>query len=161
MKIITLGDSILRKTSAMIGDIDQGIVDFTQSMFEAIHIGKGIGLAAVQVGELIRLFVTDIQKDQPRIFINPSITETSIETSPFEEGCLSIPGLEADVIRPFAVRVQAFDLRGKPFVLTAEDLLARVIQHEMDHLNGKLFIDHLNNKKRERLLKGYQNEVQV
>lgn len=161
MKIITLGEALLRKKSVLVSDWDQGIENFVQAMFDTMRQGKGIGLAAVQVGQLLRLFVTHVQGDEPRVFMNPDILETSIETGSYEEGCLSVPGLESDVIRPLSVRLQAFNESGRPFSYTAEGLLARVIQHEMDHLNGKLFIDHLNPKKRERLLKGYDQKVHV
>jgi peptide deformylase len=115
----------------------------------------------VQVGELIRLFVTKVPKDSPRVFINPDILETSIEQESFEEGCLSIPGVNADVDRPSSVRVQAWNEKGRPFSLTAEGFLARVIQHEIDHLNGILFVDRLNPKKRSRLLAEYEQIVRA
>ena len=115
MKIITLGDSLLNNQSVLVSDIDQGIRDFKQALFEVMHKEKGIGLAAVQVGQLIRLFITHIPQDIPRVFINPAITETSLTMAEYEEGCLSIPGINADVIRPVAVKVQAWDEEGKAF----------------------------------------------
>ena len=120
-----------------------------------MHAGKGIGLAGPQVGELKRLFVTHVEGDVPRVFINPQIIQTSNEQNVFEEGCLSIPAMYADVERPVAVTVQAWNERGRPFTLDAEDLLARVIQHEFDHLNGILFLDHLDDKKRNRIINLY------
>ena len=125
-------------------------------MFETMHINRGIGLAAVQVGKLIRLFITDIPKYGPLVFINPEVVETSVDQSTYEEGCLSIPDVNADVVRPTQVRIQAWNLKGRPFTMDAEDIQARVIQHEFDHLNGLLFIDRINPKKRERLVKHYE-----
>ena len=159
MDIVTLGDPQLRKTSILIRDFDKGLNDFIGAMFDTMKEGQGIGLAAVQVGQLVRLFVTHVPRDKPRVFINPEIVETSLEMVGFEEGCLSIPGVNADVLRPEAVKVQAWNERGRPFNLSAEGLLARVIQHELDHLSGKLFIDHFGTKKRERLLKEYYRHV--
>ena len=161
MDIVTLGDTRLRKTSILVSDFDQGLRDFVQAMFGAMRDGQGIGLAAVQVGQLYRIFVTEVPRDKPRVFINPQIVQTSLETESFEEGCLSIPGVNADVIRPSAVKVQAWNEKGKPFNLSTEGLLARVIQHELDHLGGKLFIDHVGAKKKERLLKEYYRHVSV
>jgi peptide deformylase len=158
LSILTLGDPLLKKTSALVPDINGNIATLVGEMFDAMDRARGLGLAAVQVGELIRLFVTLVPRDTPRVFINPDILETSIEEVPYEEGCLSIPGLNADVKRPASVRVQAWNQKGRPFALDAEGLLARVIQHEMDHLNGILFIDRLEPKKRSRLITEYQEK---
>jgi peptide deformylase len=156
LNIITLGDEQLRKHSIVVPDLNGTVHALIDQMFESMRAGKGIGLAAVQVGNLYRLFITEVNGDQPRVFVNPEIVETSLEQLPFEEGCLSIPGIEAEVLRPQRVRVQAWNEKGKPFSLDAEELLARVIQHEYDHLNGVLFIDRLDPKKRERLVRQYQ-----
>ena len=158
MKIVTLGDPCLRKQSVLVKNFDQGIGDFIKAMFDAMYLGKGIGLSAVQVGQLLRLFITHVPHDKPRIFINPEISGTSLEMVEYEEGCLSIPGINADVVRPASVKLHAWTDTGKPFVLEAQGLLARTIQHELDHLNGKLFIDHVNVKKRGRLLKQYKGQ---
>ncbi len=158
LSILTLGDPLLKKTSALVPDINGNIASLVGEMFDAMDRARGLGLAAVQVGELIRLFVTLVPRDTPRVFINPDILETSIEEVPYEEGCLSIPGLNADVKRPASVRVQAWNQKGRPFALDADGLLARVIQHEMDHLNGILFIDRLEPKKRGRLITEYQEK---
>lgn len=158
MKIITLGNSLLRQKAINVPDINDKIIKFVSSMFDVMYNGNGIGLAANQVGELTRIFITHVKDDKPRIFINPEIIETSIEEIKFEEGCLSIPGINADVIRPFGVKIQAWNEKGRPFTLNAEDLLAIVIQHELDHLNGKLFIDHVELIKREKLINKYEKE---
>jgi len=128
-------------------------------MLEAMDHGKGVGLAGVQVSRLLRLFVTRVPNDMPRVFINPDILETSIEVEPFEEGCLSIPGIYTDVIRPSSVRVQAWNQKGRPFTLNADGYLARVIQHEFDHLNGVVFLDRVDPKKKQRLLVEYEAHV--
>jgi len=155
MDIVTLGDPILRRSSEAVQDLDGALESFTQEMLQAMHSGRGIGLAAVQVGSLIRVFVTHVLDDEPRVFINPQIVETSVDQWKYEEGCLSIPGLNADVVRPSGVKVQAWNAKGKPFTIDAEGILGRVILHEYDHLDGVLFIDRISKGKRERLLKGY------
>jgi peptide deformylase len=156
LNIVTLGDERLQKHSILVPEFDGELQRLVEQMFETMHINKGIGLAAVQVGKLIRLFITDIPKYGPLVFINPEVVETSVDQSTYEEGCLSIPDVNADVIRPSQVRIQAWNLKGRPFTMDAEDLQARVIQHEFDHLNGLLFIDRINPKKRERLVKQYE-----
>ncbi len=157
--IITFGDPLLRKQSAAVEDINADMIKLTQEMFGALAAARGVGLAAVQVGELVRVFVVNVPKDSPRVFINPEILETSIEQVVMEEGCLSIPGVNADVKRPASIKIQAWNEKGRPFTLSADGLLARVIQHENDHLNAVLFIDKLNSKKKERLLEEYEESV--
>ncbi len=159
LTIVTLGDPLLRRTSQPVADIDGQYKKLAEEMLGTMVAAKGLGLAAVQVGELTRLFVVKVPKDSPRVFINPEILETSIEEVLYEEGCLSIPGINADVKRPESVRIQAWNERGRPFTLTAEGLLARVIQHEMDHLNGVLFVDRVNERTRNRLLEEYEERV--
>jgi peptide deformylase len=123
-----------------------------EELFDALHAGKGIGLAGPQVGLMERIFAVHVEDDIPRIFINPSILETSQEMVKYEEGCLSIPGVYEDVVRPRELRIQAWNERGRPFTLEAGGILARVILHEYDHLEGILFIDRLSEQKRRRLL---------
>jgi peptide deformylase len=158
MEIITLGDEILRKKAVTVGDIDAALAALAKDMLEAMRLGRGVGLAGPQVGELKRIFVTQIEGDVPRVFINPSIIETSPELSEYEEGCLSIPGMYADVSRPAAVRVQAWNERGRPFTIDADGFLARVILHEYDHLEGTLFIDRLSEPKRNKLVALYEKK---
>ncbi|MBN2736570.1 MAG: peptide deformylase [Spirochaetales bacterium] len=155
LSIVTLGDELLQKSSNYVEVFDKELSDYTDKMFEAMLKFKGIGLASVQVGRLDRIFVVQIPNDEPRVFINPEIIETSVEEDHYEEGCLSIPGVNADVIRPYYVKIQAYNLKGRPFKLEAEDLLARVIQHELDHLNGVLFIDHVDSELKNRLVTDY------
>jgi len=161
LSIVKLGDPILKKHSVVVPDINDRIRSLITEMTESMEKGKGVGLAAVQVGELIRLFITKTPGDSVRVFVNPDILETSIEQVTMEEGCLSIPGLYTDVTRPASVRIQAWNEKGRPFSLSAEDYLARVIQHEFDHLNGVLFIDRVGPKKKQRLLQEYDSKVGV
>lgn len=158
LKIITLGDPILSKQAAVVPEFDRKIVDLVNAMIEAMHHGKGIGLAGPQVGELKRLFVVHVEGDGARVFINPQIIRTSQEQVSYEEGCLSIPGIYADVVRSSEVTVQAWNEEGRPFTLDAEGLLARVILHEYDHLNGVVLFDHLEEKKRQRLTSIYNRK---
>jgi len=160
--VVTLGsayEEILRKQAATVANIDEKIVRLAQAMIESLEVQKGIGLAGPQVNEQLRLFVTHAQDDIPRVFINPEIIMTSNDMVPYEEGCLSIPGVWADVMRPAEITVQAWNENGKPFTLDASGILARVIQHEYDHLRGKLFIDRIAEKKRERLMKVYSRKI--
>ena len=113
LSIVKLGDPILVKHSIVVPDINGDVRTLVADMFETMEKGKGVGLAAVQVGELLRLFVTKVPGDSPRVFINPDILETSIEQVSMEEGCLSIPGLYTDVMRPQSVRIQAWNEKGK------------------------------------------------
>lgn len=159
IEIIKWPDPLLKKTSVVVPDINAEIDTLVEEMLEAMDRGKGVGLAGVQVGKLLRLFVTRVPNDSPRVFINPDILETSIEVEPFEEGCLSIPGIYTDVVRPSSVRVQAWNRKGRPFTLSAEGYLARVIQHEFDHLNGVVFLDRIEPKKKQRLLVEYEANV--
>jgi peptide deformylase len=155
MEILTLGNEMLREKAAPVANIKNGPLDWkeiVQEMLDALKAGKGIGLAGPQIGLMQKVFVTSIEGDDSRVFINPSILETSQETTKFEEGCLSIPGVWAEVIRPKTVKVQAWDEKGRPFTLSAEGILARVILHEHDHLEGILFIDRLSEPKRKRIL---------
>jgi peptide deformylase len=152
MDIITLGSDLLRQKAEAVKKFDPGLADMAEAMIEIIRQGKGVGLAGPQIGFMKRIFVVHIEGDTPRIFVNPSIIETSPETVKYEEGCLSIPGLWAEVIRPKTVKVQAWNERGRPFTLECGGLLARVILHEYDHLEGILFIDRLPELKRNRVL---------
>lgn len=156
LEIVTLGDERLKKHSIVVPEFNGEIHSLVEEMFQAMYAGNGIGLAAVQVGKLIRLFITHLPNDSPRVFVNPEIVETSLGQGSYEEGCLSIPGVNSDVTRPLQVRLQAWNDKARPFSVDADGLLARVIQHEVDHLNGVLFIDRVDPKRRERLVKQFQ-----
>ena len=158
LDIYTLGDEVLRKECSEVKVFDSALKMLADAMIETLREADGVGLAGPQVGVSERIFVVEIPDNDPIVFVNPEIIQTSIETSPYEEGCLSIPGVYFNVIRPSAVTVQAQDVTGKPFTIEATGLLARVIQHENDHLHGKLYVDHLSEKDRERAIKEYERK---
>jgi peptide deformylase len=145
-------DRCLRQKATPIKDINDKLRETVRDMIEAMRLGKGVGLAGPQVGLLKRIFVTHVEGDEARVFINPSIIWTSQEQTTVEEGCLSLPGAYADVKRPGKIKVQAWNETGRAFTLEVSGMLARVIQHEYDHLEGVLFIDRINEVKREKLL---------
>jgi peptide deformylase len=152
MEILTLGNELLHQKAEPIKDINDEIRGIAERMIEALHEGKGVGLAGPQVGLMKRIFVVHVEGGSPQVFINPSITATSEEMTKYEEGCLSVPGIWADVVRPRALQIQAWNERGRPFTLDVDGILARVILHEYDHLEGLLFIDRLPARRRERIL---------
>ena len=152
-----LGSPVLRQRSAAVGRVDDETRRFIDELFETMDANKGVGLAANQVGVARRVAV--VEADGKRIaLVDPEITSTSGPKEAEEEGCLSIPEIFADVTRPARVTVKALDRDGKPFTLEATGLLARAIQHEVDHLDGILFIDHVGPMKRTLLLRKYKRE---
>jgi peptide deformylase len=157
--IIILPDKRLRSVSKTVDKIDDGIRTLVADMFETMYDAPGIGLAAIQVGAPLRVVTMDLSKreeaSEPKVFINPEIVSSSEEKSVYEEGCLSIPDIHEDVERPARVRVKYLDLDGKPQEADAEGLFATCIQHEIDHLNGVLFIDHISKLKRDRVVKKF------
>ena len=159
MQILTLGNELLRQKAENIDRIDAETSKLARQMLEILVKDKGIGLAGPQIGIMKRIFVVHIQNDIERIFINPSILETSHNTYKFEEGCLSIPNIYATVIRPEAIKIQAWNEKGKPFTLETDGLLARVILHEYDHLEGIIFLDRLSENKRNRLIAKYEKKA--
>jgi peptide deformylase len=157
--IIILPDKRLRSVSKTVTEISDEIRTLVADMFETMYEAPGIGLAAIQVGVPSRVIVMDLSKREaeaePRVFINPEITWVSEETSLYEEGCLSIPDIHEDVERPSRVKIRYLDLDGSPQEEDAEGLFATCIQHEVDHLNGILFIDYISKLKRERIIKKF------
>lgn len=149
-------DEGLRRTATAIDTFDAPLRELARAMIATMQAAHGIGLAGPQVGDDRRLFVIQVPEAEPIVFINPRIVATCPDQTKYEEGCLSIPGVYADVTRPDAVTVVAQNLSGDEFRLDAEGLPARVIQHEIDHLDGVLFIDYLSNRRRERLMAHYQ-----
>jgi peptide deformylase len=161
MDVITLGDDLLRQKAEPVKPINADIAKIAAEMIETMRQSKGVGLAGPQVGLSKRIFVVHVDGDVPRIFINPSIIGTSQEMVKLEEGCLSVPGVWADVVRPVAVRVQAWNEKGRPFTIEADGILARVILHEYDHLEGTLFIDRIPESKREKILAKFEKQRSV
>jgi len=157
--ILILPDKRLRSVSKPVVEISDEIRTLVADMFETMYEAPGIGLAAIQVGVPSRVVVMDLSKREaeaePRAFINPEITWSSEEKSLYEEGCLSIPDVHEDVERPTRVKIRYLDLDGKLQEADAEGLFATCIQHEVDHLNGVLFIDHISKLKRERIIKKF------
>jgi peptide deformylase len=152
MEILVLGNDKLRQKAVPVKRIGPEYRKLGEELVQALHDGDGVGLAGPQVGIMERIFAVHVHNDEPRIFINPSIIETSQETVKYEEGCLSIPGQYADVVRPKTVKVQAWNEKGRPFTLEASGILARVILHEYDHLEGTLFIDRISETNRNRII---------
>jgi peptide deformylase len=157
LDIRVLGDPVLRGETSPIGQITDELRTLAKNMFDTMYLAKGIGLAAPQVGRGERLAVVDVN-DNPLVIINPEIIELDSKTAKAEEGCLSIPDVYGDVERPSRVRVRALDLDGKSFEVEADELLARCLQHEIDHLHGKLFIDYLSVLKRRAALAKWAKE---
>ena len=139
------GDDILRKKARPVKEITERIKELAQDMIETMYENNGVGLAAPQVGVLRRIFVVDIGDGEgPTVFINPELTEQSGEQYGVE-GCLSVPGKQGDVLRPYRIHVKAMDLEGQEFEVEAEEFFARAICHEYDHLEGVLYIDKAEN----------------
>jgi peptide deformylase len=163
-EIIILPDKQLRLVSKPIEKVTPEIRKLADDMFETMYDAPGIGLAAIQIAEPLRLITMDIAKrdeegetqPRPRVFINPEIIARSEELSVYEEGCLSIPEYYEEVERPARVRVRYLDLDGKVHEEDADGLFATCIQHEIDHLNGVLFVDYLSKLKRDRVFKKFE-----
>lgn len=157
--LIILPDPLLRQVSTSIERVDAELQKLADDMLETMYEAPGIGLAAIQVGVPRRLLVIDVSKEgedkQPLVFINPEIIKSSDERSVYEEGCLSIPDYYAEVERPAMVTVKSIDRDGREQMTEADGLLATCLQHEIDHLNGVLFIDHISRLKREMVIKKF------
>ncbi len=156
-KILTEPDPILRKKSDSLEKVDAETKKLMDDMLETMYAAPGIGLAAVQIGILKRLVVIDISKEEekkkPLFLINPQVIHQSKKTSVHEEGCLSLPGQFAEIERPAECTIKYIDYNGKEKELKSEGLLATCIQHEVDHLNGILFIDYLSKLKKDMIIK--------
>jgi len=157
--ILTLPDPRLRLVSKPVGKVDAEIRKLVEDMFETMYGAPGIGLAAVQIGVPKRVVTTDLaKKDEPKnpkVYINPELLWASEERAAYEEGCLSIPEYYEEVERPAHVKVRYTDLDGNEQEIEANGLLATCLQHEIDHLNGVLFIDHISKLKRSRVIKKF------
>ena len=158
-EIIKLPDKRLRLVSEPVKRIDASLRKLVEDMFETLYAAPGIGLAGIQVGVAKRVIIMDLSKKddtrKPEVFINPEVAWASEEKSTYEEGCLSIPEYYEEVERPAVVKVKYLDLEGKAREVEAGGLLATCLQHEIDHLNGILFIDHISKLKRDRITKKF------
>ena len=160
--IITIPDPVLRKVAAPVTEVTDGVRQLLTDMAETMYDAPGIGLAAPQINISQRLIVMDCGKDEtPELFkmINPEIISRSDELAVLEEGCLSIPDQTADVERPAIVEVKYTDIAGGEQRLTCEGLLAACVQHEVDHLDGVLFIDHISRLKRDMIVRRFMKEM--
>ena len=165
--ILIIPDSKLRQTAEHVPQVDDSIRALADDMLETMYKAPGIGLAAPQIGVLQRVVVLDVAKRQdeeakpePMVLINPVVTWSSAELSTYEEGCLSIPEYYEEVERPAVVHVSFLDRDGKPRAVEADGILAVCLQHEIDHLNGVLFIDHISRLKRSRIVKKFDKAAQ-
>lgn len=158
--LIILPDPLLREVSKPVERVDDTLRRLADDMLETMYDAPGIGLAAIQIGLPMRLLVIDLAKEDdepaPYVFVNPEILESSDERSVYEEGCLSIPEYYAEVERPASVRVKYVDRDGKEQEIQAEGLMATCLQHEIDHLNGVLFIDHISKLKRDIVMRKFR-----
>jgi peptide deformylase len=164
--ILILPDKILRSKSEPVERVDEATRAFLDDMLETMYAAPGIGLAAVQVGELRRMITIDVsnkedEKRSPLFFINPEIIWSSDSRSTYEEGCLSIPEYYAEVERPSEIRVRYVDRDGKQQEMAADGLLATCLQHEIDHLNGTLFIDYLSKLKRDMVVRKFTKQAKA
>jgi peptide deformylase len=159
--ILLIPDPVLRQHCAPVEAIDAEVRGLVADMFETMYAAPGVGLAAIQIGVPKRIAVVDVagKEEEPRpiALVNPAIVEVSDELAVYEEGCLSIPEFYEEVVRPARCRVRFLDLAGKTQEMDAEGLLAVCVQHEIDHLDGKLFIDHLSRLKRDLIVRKFRN----
>jgi peptide deformylase len=155
LEILEFPDPRLRNKAKPVQQVDSATRLLIDNMFETMYKAPGVGLAAIQVNVPKQVVVIDVSEDnsQPLVFINPEITVLDEESGDYDEGCLSVPGFYETVTRPRHIRVKALDRDGQPFEMEPEGLLAVCIQHEVDHLNGKLFVDHISSLKRDRIRK--------
>lgn len=160
LPILEFPDPRLRTVAEEVKEVDDSVRQLIDDMFETMYDAPGVGLAATQVNVHKQVIVIDIseEKDQPLVFINPHIEILDETLFDYEEGCLSIPGFYEEITRPRHVRVTALNRDGESFLLEPEGLLAVCIQHEMDHLQGKLFVDYISNMKRQRIRKKLEKQ---
>ncbi len=160
LSILEYPDHRLRKKAKPVTHIDAALQQLAQDMLETMYQAPGIGLAAIQVNRPVRLVVLDVseEKNTPQIFFNPLLTPVDESRNSYDEGCLSVPGFYELVERPARVRVQALNEQAIALDFIADGLLATCIQHEVDHLNGKLFVDYISSLKRERIRKKLEKQ---
>jgi peptide deformylase len=161
LEIVTIGNPVLNRKADKISNIDQRIYDLAQKMINTMHSAPGVGLAAPQVNQSVQLITVDISvgehKEDLIVLANPEILHKEGEAV-LEEGCLSVPGINEKVTRPFRIVIKGIDLNGNERIIEAEDLMARIFCHETDHVNGKLFIEHLSSLKRSLIRKKLQKQ---
>ncbi|MCL4183412.1 MAG: peptide deformylase [Burkholderiaceae bacterium] len=153
LSILRYPDPRLHRIAEPVREVDARIRQLVHDMAETMYAAPGIGLAATQVDVHLRVIVIDISeaRDELRVFIDPEIVQASAESKVYEEGCLSVPGVYDEVERPDRVTVRALDIDGRPFTLEADGLLAVCVQHEIDHLNGRVFVQYLSRLKQSRI----------
>jgi peptide deformylase len=165
LPIITLPDPILRKLSTPVERIDGELRQLADDMLETMYAAPGVGLAAVQVGIPLRLVVLDVadeeEKPRPLVLFNPEIVALGSQTRLHEEGCLSIPDFRLEIERPSSLTLRYLDREGEPHQLEAEGLLATAIQHEINHLDGKLIIDFLSPLKRDMVVRKFKKQARA
>ena len=163
--LIILPDPILRQVSAPLGTVDDEARRLADDMLETMYDAPGIGLAAIQIGVARRMLVLDVSREgeekTPLVFINPEIVRSSDARSVYEEGCLSIPDYYAEVERPAEITVRYVDRDGREQTIDADGLLATCLQHEIDHLNGVLFIDHISKLKRDMVIRKFTKSAKM
>jgi peptide deformylase len=166
-QILRFPDARLRQKSADVGTFDNDLRQLVEDMSETMFAANGAGLAAIQVGAPLRLFIVDgevaggAEGSPPRVFINPELVEISAEAQTGDEGCLSFPGIYVPVKRGMKARIKAVDVEGQPFELEGAELLARALQHENDHLNGRLLIDQVGPVKREIIKRKLRKDAEA
>ncbi len=164
-EILIAPDERLRVVSEPVSTVDDELRALMDDMLETMYDAPGIGLAAIQIGVPKRVIVMDLASEEeeprPMYFVNPEIVNPSTETKPYQEGCLSVPEYYEDVERPATCTIKFLDYHGNPQTLEADELLAVCIQHEMDHLEGVLFVDHLSRLKRDRIMKKLKRDQRL
>ena len=158
LDIRTFGDPVLKTRAAPVETFDESLVRLTEDMLTAMRENDGVGLAANQVGRLRRVLVASVE-DEDYVIVNPVLTDKSATTEPAPEGCLSIPGIQVEVERPTAVTISGQDASGKPLRIEASDMLARVLQHEVDHLDGVLILDRTDRESRKAAMREWRERL--
>ena len=158
LEIRTFGDPLLKTRAAPVESFDESLVHLTQDMLATMRDNEGVGLAANQVGRLKRVFVAAVEDDE-YVIVNPVLSNKAETTESVSEGCLSIPGIQVDVERPTSVTVSGQDVWGKPLRLEASNLLARIMQHEVDHLDGVLILDRTNRESRKAAMREWRERL--
>ena len=158
LEIRTFGDPVLKTRAAPVDSFDESLVRLTEDMLVTMRENEGVGLAANQVGRLKRVLVAEVE-DEEYVIVNPVLTDMAETTEQGPEGCLSIPGIQVEVERPTAVTVSGQDVSGEPLRIEASDLLARVLQHEVDHLDGVLILDRTDRESRKAAMREWRERL--